>query len=378
MTQLDWVLALPWLLPFLTIPILMYRRPRLGDCQPIADIAVSVVIPARNESANIGKLLDSLLATDHREIEFIVVDDRSTDGTAAIVAQYAGRDDRIRLVRGSELPEGWLGKPWACVQGYREARHDVLLFTDADTVHQPSLVSRAIAALRQSQADLVTVMPHQECLSFWERVVMPHVWLLLGLRFHPWLVNRSTKASEVIANGQFIMVDRKAYQEVGTHEAVKDQIAEDLALAQEFKLAGYKLLFAFATDLMTTRMYRDLAGLIEGWSKNLFVGSVRSLRGRPVLMRIVPALLVLPAVFWLIPPLAVVATLVQGGVSSAALLAGTSGAIFWALVCRGMRIPVGYGLAYPVGAAMYGYIALRSLLRGRRQVEWRGRVYDLR
>lgn len=376
MTDWSWLQVTPWLLPFLALPLMLFRRPLLRSFKPLPQLPVSVIIPARNESANIARLLQSLCRTEHAEAEFLVIDDCSSDDTASIVTEFAARDPRVRLVAGTELPQGWLGKPWACVQGYRQARHPVLLFTDADTVHQPWLMSFAAGALQQSGAGLVTVMPHQVCLGFWERVIMPHVWLLLGLRFHPWLVNRSRRVSNVIANGQFIMVSRDSYQAAGTHEAVRGEVAEDLALAQEFRRKGIKLLLAFATDQMTTRMYRDLPGLIEGWSKNLYLGGVKSLEGRPLLQRIVPTLLVLPTLFWLAPVAALLVAPVSG-FYQAPFAAVIASAVFWAIVSLVMRIPPVYGLAFPVGAAMYGYITLRSLVRGRKRIEWRGRTYDL-
>ena len=320
----------------------------------------------------------SILDTSYSPLELLVVDDRSSDGTAAIV-QSLPADPRLRLIRGEELPEGWYGKPWACFQGYRQARGELLLFTDADTWHQPALLTHAVGALEHEGAALVTVSPTQRCVTFWERLVMPQIWFLLSLRYHPRTVNRARRASDVIANGQFILTSRQGYEAAGTHAAVRHEVAEDLALAQTYFNKGLKLQFAFAERLMETRMYQGLAHLIEGWSKNIYLGGRRSFPDEPLRRALVPAMLVLAMLFWLVPPAVLIGALVLpplAPVAPAALSATALSALFWMLISYGMKIPVFYGLGYPMGAAMALYIILRSTWRGGRRVEWRGRVYE--
>ncbi len=367
--------ALPWLAPFAVLPRLANLRPNLSDSPTGSEGLVSVIIPARNESAVIETVVTSVLASAYQPIEVVVVDDRSTDDTAARVAELARRDPRVRLLPGRELPPGWYGKPWACLQGYQAARGELLLFTDADTRHEPELLGRAVGALRESRADLLTIAPQQRCETFWERIVMPQIWLLLGIRYHPDRVNRSRRLRNVIANGQFILMPRSSYEALGTHEAVRGEVAEDLALAQAVVRQGGRLHFAFAERLMETRMYHGLGPLIEGWSKNIFLGGRRSFPEEPVRRALVPLILALAFGFWLAPPAAVLLGAMAGGAAPAAVAAAVLGALFWCLICFGMRIPPAYGLGYPLGAAMALYIAMRSTLRGRRRVEWRGRTY---
>ncbi|MDH4045502.1 MAG: glycosyltransferase, partial [Gemmatimonadota bacterium] len=147
-------------------------------------------------------MIRSVLGSTYPDLELIVVDDRSTDDTADQVARLAQSDPRLRLVAGEQLPPGWYGKPWACRQGYQAATGDVLVFTDADTRHEPALLAHAVGALHSESADLVTIAPRQRCVTFWERVIMPQIWVLLGLRFHPDTVNRARRERDVIANGQ--------------------------------------------------------------------------------------------------------------------------------------------------------------------------------
>lgn len=374
---MDLLPVVPWLLPFFTLPRLTSRTPNLLDAPPAQGELVSMIVPARNEAATIRAVLSSLLATRYYPFEIVVVDDRSTDTTAELVNSIA--DPRLRLVRGEELPDGWYGKPWACYQGFLAAQGSILLFTDADTHHHPDLLGRAVGALLQERAELVTVSPLQRCVTFWERVVMPQIWFLLALRYHPRAVNRARKERDVIANGQFILTPRHAYESVGTHKAVSHQVAEDLALAQAYLRRGLKLHFAFAERLMETRMYQNLAQLIEGWSKNIYLGGRRSFPGQPFLQALVPLMLIGAMLFWLAPTIMLLCAMIGVGareLAGAAIMASMASTLFWALMCRQMQIPAIYGAAYPLGALMALYIIARSTWRGGRRVEWRGRVYE--
>jgi chlorobactene glucosyltransferase len=372
-------LALVWALPFVSLLRLARRDPQLHTYPPRRGRPLSVIIPARNEASTIETVVRSVLASDYTPLELVVVDDRSTDETAAIVERLAREDARLRLVRGEPLPSGWYGKPWACVQGARAASGEILVFTDADTRHAPALLSHAVGALEQEQAALVTVAPRQLSLTFWERVVQPQMVLLLAVRYHPRVVNRATRARDIIANGQFIMVTRSGYEAAGTHAAVAGEVAEDLALAQTFFGRGLKQFFGFAEELMETRMYDSLPHLVEGWSKNIYLGGRRSFPEEPVRRALVPVSLTASMLYWLIPPAAVIAALAGAGwaaplLPAAAIATGLS-ALFWTLFTWGMGIPAVYGLGYPLGALTVLYIVLRSSWRGGRRVEWRGRVY---
>ena len=215
------------------------RSPRLLDYRPLtAGPRLSVIIPARNEAVNIEPCLRSILATAYAPLEVIVVDDRSSDATAKIVARVSATDPRVRLVRGADLPAGWFGKQWALVQGYRAATGALLLFADADTRHTPELIPRALAVLDAERVDLVTVLPRQEMGSFWERLVQPHVFLALQARVGELrLVNRTRRPWNAIANGQFILTPRTVYEAVGTHAAVRETVADDMLLAQRYVAA---------------------------------------------------------------------------------------------------------------------------------------------
>jgi chlorobactene glucosyltransferase len=371
-----------WLIPgvYLLFLILLlhryaHRQPHLPSYPPLVKgPLISVLIPARNEAANIETCLRSILGTAYESIEVIVVDDRSSDGTAAIVEHIARSPEaggRLRLVRGAELPAGWFGKPWALAQAYGVANGTMLLFADADTRHTPELIPRCVTAMEREAVHLVSVLPRQEMVSFWERLVQPHIFLALASRVGGLeRINRTRVEWDGIANGQFILTSRAAYDTVGTHAAVKDRVAEDLALAQAYVRHGLDIFLVHGPDYMTTRMYRTLTEIVEGWSKNLAIGVPLTLPPIPWLRRAAPYLMWIPALAWIAPPVWWVAR--GGGWAMATVLISLA---VWVVVYWAEKAPVRYAFLYPFGAAMVAYIMLRSAWRGGRKIVWRGRQY---
>ena len=375
--------AAPWIIAAVLIPFMLLRRSRIrGYPPPEAEDAplVSVVVPARDEAHNIGACVATLLASDYPRFELIVVDDQSRDGTGEIVRVIAERSEgRLRLVDGATPPAGWYGKAWACQQGYAAARGELLLFVDADTRHDDELLGHAVGALEARGADLVSVLPRQRMLSFWERVVLPQLFTGITLRYHDVdRVNRTRRPRGAIANGQFMLFRRSAYERIGGHQAVRGEVVEDMALAQAVVAADGQLLLAHAEDLMETRMYRSLAGIIEGWTKNLAHGSRRAVH--PWLAPVAPWLLaIFTLAAWVLPPVLLVLSLfgvVGAGVQGWALLVSAASVLCWMAVNVVLRAPPQHGLLYPLGATVIALLFLRSALRGDR-VEWRGRRYSI-
>jgi len=372
---MSWLLASPWIVVLLVVAYrYATRRPNLRDYEPLTSGAgplVSIIIPARNEARNIERCVRSVLSTAYSPIEVIVVDDRSTDGTADIVEPATG--GRVRLVRGTELPPGWFGKQWAMVQGYRVAKGELLVFTDADTKHEPELLPRSVRALQAERVDLLSVIPRQEMRTFWEKLIQPHVFLALQARVGDLRrVNRTRVEWNAIANGQFILTPRAAYDAVGTHEAVKNTVADDVMLAQAYVRAGKDIFLAHAPDFMITRMYGSLREIIEGWSKNLALGAPLMAPPIRLVRTLLPYLMWVPALFWVGPPVAWLATDWGGDFAAIATVASL---VTWMAIYIGERGPVAYALLYPLGAMMVAFIMMRSAWRGGRKVEWRGRVY---
>jgi chlorobactene glucosyltransferase len=373
--------AAPWIIAAALIPLMLLHRSRIRRYPPpdsAGSPLVSIVVPARNEADNISACLATLLASEYPRFELVVVDDQSSDGTAEIVRLIGERSNgRLQLVHGEPPPAGWIGKAWACWQGYRQAKGELLLFVDADTRHEDQLLGHAVGALREESASLVSVLPRQRMQTFWERVVLPQLFTSIALRYHDVTrINRAQRPCSVIANGQFMLFTREAYERLGGHEAVRAEVVEDMALAQAVVGNGGRLLLSHADDLMETRMYRSLRGIIEGWTKNLAQGSRMAVP--PWLAPVIPwaAALVTLAV-WVLPP-AVLAVSpfvhLRAGVQTWAALATAASAVCWMAVNATMRIPPQHGLVYPLGAVIAALLFVRSALRGER-VEWRGRRY---
>lgn len=232
---------------------------------------ISVLVPARNEETKIGRCLASLLAQDYPNFEIIVIDDRSTDNTAAIIQSYVDtdKDKRIKFVHGKDLPSGWIGKCNALTHAVNYAVGEWLIFTDADTYHKPNSLADAVYYAQQERADLVSFVPLQELGSFAEKLIMPTLLssFLLGDPFHT--VN-DPGCKRAYAYGQYIICRASSYFAIGGHKSVRDEIVEDHALAQVFKDKAYKIGVADGRSLYSVRMYTNLSTLWLGWTKNLY------------------------------------------------------------------------------------------------------------
>src|SRR5579863_8812536 len=225
---------------------------------------VSVIIPARNEEACLGGCLESLVAQTGVAFEIVVVDDHSTDRTREIATSFPN----VRVTEAGPLPGGWTGKNNAVTTGARQARGQWLLFTDADTIHLPGSLARALAEAEQNGAQMLSYSPEQIAASFWEMAVLPVVFAELARQYPPSKVSDPNSALAA-ANGQYILIRRDAYYAVGGHAAVAADILEDVALARAVKASGRKIRFRYAADAVRARMYRNFAQLREGWTKNL-------------------------------------------------------------------------------------------------------------
>jgi chlorobactene glucosyltransferase len=372
--------ALPWVL----VPAIGAWRSSVStslDDEPVSVPGdaplVTVIVPARDEARNIGRCLSSVLGTAYPRFEVIVVDDHSTDGTAAIVRRIANDDARVRLIEAPALPAGWFGKPWACATGAEYAHGDLLCFADADTVHAPDLLPRVVHAMRHRGAELLSVAGSQELGSFWEIVLQPQVFAMLSLRYGGTeIVNRSPHAYDKIANGQYIVITRDAYVAVGGHSAVRGEVAEDLMLAQRVFLAGRRQALVLGVGQLSTRMYASLGEIVNGWRKNIFVGGANALPNVAALRFLFPLILLLFPVLELLPPLTLLsATFVSASALAWATVAMAASFVSWAALYRHIGRSVWYAIAYPVGAALLVWIIAGAIARGRR-VAWKGRQYE--
>jgi len=339
---------------------------------------VSVIVPARNEARSIRSCVESICGSDYPDFEVIVVDDRSDDATLELAQTIQPNNARrVVVVEGRQRPEGWMGKPWACAQGAQVAEGDLLLFTDADTIHEPELLERAVAGMLEEEGDALTLMGRQIMVTFWERLVQTHMMAAIVFRFPNPGKHRPPKHwRNAIANGQFILFDRGAYEDIGGHEAVKGEVVEDQRLAQLLCRSGKQLTVRQDEAVFATRMYRSLPELIEGWSKNLWLGARQAVPTWAVHV-VMPLLIVVSVVLWIVPPAVLVMSVAGVGPEGwglwSASITGAS-VLAWSLVSWRVQAPVWTGLFYPVAAGMVNYIFVRSWIRGGR-VEWKGREY---
>jgi glycosyltransferase involved in cell wall biosynthesis len=333
----------------------------MGTRQSASAPVVSVIVPARNEEANLGACLESLVSQDGIAFEIIVVDDGSTDRTRVIAESFSV----VRVIQTGLLPEGWTGKNNAVTAGAREARGQWLLFTDADTIHKPRSLANAVAEATKQKADLLSYSPEQEVHGFWERAVMPVIFAELARKYPP--SRMSDPASKLAAaNGQYLLVSRKAYDAVGGHAAVASSLLEDVELARIIKAAGYKISFRYGGDAVRTRMYRSFQQLREGWTKNLAL--------------LFPSAMAL-ALWSLVEFAAVIACLVFA--SMLIVADDWRHASFYLIVpfLTVMRIATAHfswtsNLLGILGLPVFAYLLLRSkILYSRGRVSWKGRIY---
>lgn len=378
--------AILWSLPWLASPLVMYARLRdsrslddESDLPPAPAPPVSVIVPARNEAHNIARCVTSILSTSYPNLELIVVDDASTDGTREQAERAIAGDTRARVVSSPPLPPAWFGKQWACATGAGAGHGEILQFTDADTVHAPDLVARSVNAMLRTRADLFSVAGRQELGGFWEKVIQPQIFTVLSLRYGGTeSVTRSTRVSDKIANGQCIFVKRSSYDAVGGHGGVRASVAEDLLLAQRFFSARMRVVLMLGVNQISTRMYGSLGEIVAGWRKNVFAGGLSSVPFGRIGQSLLPLALLLPPLLELLPPLALAvaatgqpaggATLVWAIVSCAATL------LWWIVVYATIGEKPLYALGYPLGALILLYICFTAVIRGRR-VTWKGRTY---
>jgi cellulose synthase/poly-beta-1,6-N-acetylglucosamine synthase-like glycosyltransferase len=230
--------------------------------------SVSAIVPARNEEAVIAACVESL-ACQTEIAEILVVDDQSSDDTANVVRGLMAKIPHLRLLETGALPDGWVGKNYALWTGIQQAKCPWLLFTDADAEHEPDSVARALQIAREQNTVLVSFSPEQVAKNWYEKALIPFVYLRLAKKFSYDLINDPASPAAA-ANGQFLMIRRDVYDSIGGHCDVAGEVLEDVAIAVRVKQAGHRIWFGSGKGLVRTRMYRSFDTMWEGWKKNLY------------------------------------------------------------------------------------------------------------
>ncbi len=349
------------------------RAPNPLTEEPLVDgPRVSVILPARNEARGLGAAVASHRNQTYGSVEIIVVDDESDDSTADAARAAAEGDPRVHIIDGAPVPEGWIGKPWACAQGARHATGEWLLFTDADVVHHPETLARCLAvALRLDRGGL-TLVPAIDADTMAERLVMPAAASLIQNVIAPGFLVRARRSSVVMAAGAYLLVRRDLYDQIGGHDGIGGRMVDDVALATAVKKSGGLLVPADGTGLLRLRMYHDGREMWRGWRKNAaFASPLDPTRG------VGPAVLLLG--LGLAPMLAALIGKRRGDHRLTAI-----GLVGFAAQCGLQRLagpivdtPVRYTPTLPAGTTFMAAATLRGAIdriSGRGPV-WRGRRY---
>jgi hypothetical protein len=331
-----------------------------------------VLIPARNESSTIEATVLSALAQEGvPHLTVTVLDDDSTDDTAALVTELVQRDSRLTLLRGDTAPpSGWLGKPWACARLAQHSDADVLVFVDADVVLAPHAIRALVDDLRTRHLGMVAPYPAQHAESWLERLVQPLVtWSWVATMPLAW-AEQSTRTSLSAANGQVLAVDALAYRTVGGHEAVREEVLEDIALMRAFKASGHHAATVDGSQLATCRMYSSTTGVIDGYGKSLWDAF-----GGPIGSIAVTSLL---ALTYVVPAAAMVASR-RPGVRATGAVGYAAGVASRAMVARRVGEPMVGSLAQPASVA--AFVALNAISWRRHAAgtnRWKGRPVTTR
>ena len=341
---------------------------------------VSIILPARNEEDYISRCLDSLIEQDYENYEIIVIDDSSEDSTGKIISEYAKKQSKIIPVSARPKPEGWMGKNWACMEGYKKATGELLLFTDADTNHSKNVISLAVAHLISHNLDALSVIPKMLTFDFWTNITLPMISTFLHTRFSALNVNNPSKKTGYFF-GSFFILKKNTYEKVGMHEGVKQEIIEDGALGKKVKESGHKMRMVRGEHLIEAVWARDKSTL---WNalKRLMVPLY--LQSGKIAIGIFFAVLFL--LFVPFPIFAAYASLPIETISAKILC--TTAAIASILIYTGAIIEAKFGLElkliYALFAPLGSLVVILGFLSGLLQakstssVTWRGRKYSMR
>jgi uncharacterized membrane protein (UPF0136 family) len=344
-------------------------RDMAPDSTP-ASLRVSIIVAARNEERNIREALHSLLVLDYPDYELIVVDDRSEDSTGLILDEMARGHDRLKVIHVDSLPSGWLGKTHALWIGSRRATGELLLFTDADIVMEPTVIGRAVAFMKRNRLDHLAATPSMRMPTTFLGMFGAAFIIFFSLFSRPWKV-RDPESRCHIGIGAFNLVRTEAYRQVGGHETIRLRPDDDIKLGKIIKQAGLRQDVAYAPEYLVVEWYASLGEVIRGLEKNAFSGADYSIP--LVLMGILIHML---CSIW--PFLAVFVT--RGTVQGIYLATVVLIMLAVADSARFHHSRPWYALGYPVMSALFVYILLRTMLLNLVQggIYWRGTFYALK
>ena len=330
---------------------------------------VSVLIPARNEENNIENCLNSLRNQMYKNYEILVLNDNSTDNTGAILNGIAAEDSRVKIINGSPLPDDWYGKPFALHQLSEHAKGEILIFTDADTVHSPASISWAVTNLQKLKADMISGYIGQVFLKFGEVVTVPLMFFLTGFII-PLFLNRYSKTTWFTAAiGQFIVIKHEVFKAIGGCNTFKKKTSEDIYMARYVKRSGYCTRFLIISEHIKCRMYHGYRNAVEGIGKNIF-----DFFGKNTLIIFLMAVAVIFFLFFPFPLLFLcIATSSPWTLSI--VIVNILYTLTWIFMFLGQRLSWWYGFLWPIMFLNLLYMAAWSWFRtvSGRGFQWKDR-----
>jgi len=366
------IIAFFWIAHGLRVALGALTLPWLKDYAPAADRdcpRVSLLFAARDEEEKLALALETLRQIDYPALEIVAANDRSTDGTGKILCNAAGRDPRLKVVNIRELPAEWLGKPHALQRAYETSNGEWLLFTDADVRFRHDAIRRAITFVQTSNLDHLTLMTDVEMHGFWEKAVLTFFGLGFHLATNPRGVS-DPRSRAYIGIGAFQLVKRSAYEASGMHRRLCMEVLDDMKLAKIVKQSGFRSAVGVAQDFVTVRWHSGIGNIVRGVTKNFFAGagfelSIVALQLIGIFCADILPFLALPFVHgWTLGLV----------IFSVAIALGFHAGTAWV-----MRVSPLYAITQPLGAAIFGYMLLRSTVVTLRQggIVWRETFYPL-
>ncbi|MGH9816121.1 MAG: glycosyltransferase [Candidatus Acidiferrales bacterium] len=365
-------IAAVWVIQGTRVLFGMRKVPRLRETPPLDDAecpTVSVLFSARDEEEKLPQALATLLALDYPRYEVVAVNDRSSDATGRILGEAAARDPRLKVVDVTELPAGWLGKPHGLQRAYEASGGEWLVFTDADVRFAPGLLRRSLALAKARGWDHMTLFGHVEMHGFWEHAIMTFFMLSLTLYTEAWRV-ADPRSKKFLGVGSFQLFRRAAYEAAGTHRRLAMEVVDDMKLGKLAKLAGFRSGLALAGRSVAVRWHAGLGNITRGVEKNFFAGADFSLAKVSAQFLAIVALEMLPVLLL---------AFVSGWSLVFATIALAIPAAMQGMAARESGASPLYGLTFPLGAAIFGYMLARSTVITLRQggIVWRGTFYRL-
>ena len=374
--------AVTWIILIKSMIISFRDAPYLDKFDLVAHDTpkVSIIVPARNEEEFISKCLDSLLDQDYQNYEIIAIDDSSEDSTGEIIKKYAEKNSKIIHVNARPKPGDWMGKNWACMEGYKKASGELLLCTDSDTKYSKNVVSLAVTHLLSKKLDALTVIPKLLCFDKWTKITLPMLSTFLHTRFSAIRVNDPSKKTGYFF-GSFFIIKKSVYEAIGTHEGVKHEIIEDGALGKKVKESGFKLRMVRGEHLIEAIWARNWSTLWNGLKRLMIPLYLQSNKIAIGIFFAVLFLLLMPFPFLIYSIVFFDSTtsfttlLIASFVSSFLVyLAGIIDAK------KGLHLESVYSIFVPVGSfiVIAGFFMGIVQAKSNTAVSWRGRSYSMK